>query len=149
ADVARSSCHAKKGEAQEQVIASSGTYTLRGQDWHIFKLLELMDEQGGGVMLVNGGHLVEAIVDGVLELLEGVKPGGVQGLLADEGPQALHEVEVSRVRGQEQHADPQLSRQRLHKLAALIAAVLQPHRDGALQPGSGQGMQQGANGVRR
>src|SRR5262249_25593911 len=73
----------------------SGTrYTLRGQDWHIFKLLKLMDEQGGGVMLVNGGHLVETIVDGPLELLEGIKPGGVQGLLADEAPQAFDQVEV-------------------------------------------------------
>src|SRR3954463_6807307 len=45
-------------------------YTLRGQDWHIFKLLELMDKQGGGVLLVIGRHLVEAIINGRLELLE-------------------------------------------------------------------------------
>src|SRR5262249_24313964 len=29
-------------------INAYAVYTLRGQDWHIFKALELMDKQGGG-----------------------------------------------------------------------------------------------------
>ena len=52
-------------------------YTLRGQDWHIFKLLELMGKQCGGVLLVIRRHLGDAILDRCLELLEGVKPGRV------------------------------------------------------------------------
>src|SRR5262249_29367233 len=34
------------------------TYTLRGQEWHIFKALELMDEECVGLLLVVGRHLV-------------------------------------------------------------------------------------------
>ena len=42
-------------------------HTLRGQDWHIIKLLEAMDKQGGGVLLVSSRHLAKAIVDRCLE----------------------------------------------------------------------------------
>src|SRR3954451_11442287 len=35
-------------------------YTLRGEDWHIFKALELVDEQGSGLLPVIGHHPVEA-----------------------------------------------------------------------------------------
>src|SRR5262245_23268182 len=66
-----------KGEAWAVCFcqAKGRGYTLRGQDWHILKALELMDEQSGGLLLVIGRHLVEALVDGRLELLEGIKPG--------------------------------------------------------------------------
>src|SRR5262245_10557064 len=128
-------------------VGAGGTlwYTLRGQDWHIFKALELMDKQSGGFLLMVSCHLVEAIVDGRLELLEGIKPGGVQGLLADESPQAFDEVEVWRVGGQEQQADSQFLRQRLHQHAALIRGIVQHHRNGHPQAGGRQGSQQRAN----
>src|SRR5262249_52578641 len=112
------------------VELAMANYTLRGQDWHIFKALELMDKQGGGFLLRVSCHLVEAVVDGRLELLEGIKPGGVQGLLANESPQAFDEVEVWRVGGQEQQADSQFLRQRLHQHAALIRGIVQHHRNG-------------------
>src|SRR5262245_55833175 len=58
-------------------LKASDPLTLRVQDGHIFKTLDLVDEQGGGRLLVIGRHRVETIVDGRLERLEGVKPGGV------------------------------------------------------------------------
>jgi hypothetical protein len=42
------------------------SYTLRGQDRHILKALKLMNKQGSSLLLVIGGHFVEAIVDGRL-----------------------------------------------------------------------------------
>jgi hypothetical protein len=46
------------------------SYTLRAQDWHIIKALELMDESCGGLLLVLSSHRIEAIIDSRLELLE-------------------------------------------------------------------------------
>jgi hypothetical protein len=42
-------------------------YTSRGEEWHILKALKLMGKQGGSLMPMFGGHLVQAIVDGSLE----------------------------------------------------------------------------------
>ena len=46
------------------------------------------------MLLVIRSHFAQTIINGHLELLKGIKPGGVQGLLADETPEAFDEVQV-------------------------------------------------------
>ena len=54
-----------------------------------------MGEQGVRLLLMVGCHVIKAIVNGRLELIEGIEPGRVQGLFANETPQAFDEIQVS------------------------------------------------------
>jgi len=67
---------------------------------------------------------------------------GVQALLFDKLPQPLDEVEVGRIRGQEQQLDPQLLCHGLYERTALIAGIVQHHGDRHAQGERGQAMEE-------
>src|SRR5512135_139086 len=85
-------------------------YTLRGQEWHIFKHLKFVGQERFHLALVYCGQVVQAPINGGPELLEVLVVGGVQRLLADEPPQPLDQVQLGRVTGQVQQFDPQRRR---------------------------------------
>jgi RNA-directed DNA polymerase len=67
-------------------LVSWGSYTLRGQQWHILKQLKLVRHQRFHLALMHGAQAVQAPVNGYTEVLELLVIGRVEGLRADEPP---------------------------------------------------------------
>ena len=72
-----------------------------------------MGHEGGELGAVFGRDVIEAAIDGVVELGEVVVVATVELVAFDELPQAFDQIQVRRVGRQEQKGDPQLLRQRL------------------------------------
>jgi hypothetical protein len=72
---------------------------------------------------------VEVLLDRRLKRSERRMVAAVEGASFEELPQTFDQVQVGRVRGQEQERDPQLNCQRLHRSVPLIAGVVQYQGD--------------------
>src|SRR5512135_3622338 len=115
---------------QHHAGTSSGGYTSGGQELRFFKGLEVERQQGSDRGLVLTLNPFQAFHNRRLEPEEVLVVPARQALLLDELPQPLDQVQVRRVRRQEQQLDPKLLGQLLHHGAALIAGVVQDQRQG-------------------
>ena len=76
-------------------------------------MLEIERHQRLQLFGVGGRKAVEGLFDGGSKVGERRMVAAVEGATFDELPQAFDQVQVGRVRGQEQQRDSQLLRQRL------------------------------------
>jgi hypothetical protein len=79
---------------------------------------------------MGGRKAVEGCFDGVSKVAAGWVESAVEGATIDEPAQAFDQVQVGRVRREEQQRDPQLRCERLDRGVVLIAGVVQRERDG-------------------
>ena len=104
-------------------------YTLRGHERNIFELLKVERHQRLQLLGVRGRNAVEDFLDGGLKVGELRMVAAVEGTTFGELPQAFDQVQVGRVRGEEQQRDTQLTGQCLDRGIVLIAGVVQHQRD--------------------
>ena len=100
-------------------------------------MLEVECHQRPQWLSVGGWKAVEDFLDGGLKVSERRMVAPVECAAFDELPQAFDQVQVRRVRRQEEERDPQLFRRCLNGDVALIPGIVQHHRDRSGQPQRG------------
>ena len=81
-------------------------YTLRGHERNIFELLKVERHQRLQLLGVRGRNAVEDFLDGGLKVGELRVVAAVEGTTFGELPQAFDQVQVGRVRGEDNSVIP-------------------------------------------
>src|SRR4051794_30501094 len=97
---------------------------------------------------MDGRNAIERLLNGRSKFVKGRVVATVEGTTLGKLPQTLDQVQVRRVRWQEQQGDLQLFRQRLHGSVVLVAGVVQYQGDRSDQPQRGDLPQQFADRLR-